>query len=224
METKKLQNNPNKSKLAKNKQDKYQKTLAIAYRFFLKYGYEKTSLQMIIKETGGSLATIYKLFGNKRNLFQKAIEQENSSFFQSLEEHFTQVQQSELCLKDFLISIGKKFLNEIFTPEAIALNRLIFIEGYHDSELLQTFQVSCIDKTLFYFSKCLETYAKREQICIQNLQEDAKFCIDLIVSPYLLHSLLDSNYIPPNNEETERIAKKAAHIFLLYLQHNKEPL
>ncbi len=216
METKKLPN--------KNKQDKYQKMLAIAYRLFLKYGYEKTSLQMIIKKTGGSLATIYKLFGNKRNLFQKAIEQENSKFFNSLEEYFRQVQQSELCLQDFLISIGKKLLNEILAPEAIALNRLIFIEGYHDSELLQTFQVSCIDKTLFCFSKCLEIYTKREQIHIQNLQEDAKFYLDLTISPYLLHSLLDSNYILPNNEETERIARKAAHIFLLYLQHNKESL
>ena len=209
-------------RLARGAQEKYQKTLNIAYQLFLKYGYEKTSLQMIIKESGGSLATIYKLFGNKRNLFQKVIEQENSDFFQSLAEHFTQVEQSELCLQDFLIFIGKKLLSEIFTPETIALNRLIFVEGYNDSELLQTFQVSCVDKILSYFSKCLETYAKREKIYIQNLQEDAKFCIDLIVSPYLLHSLLDSNYIPPNNEETERIARKAAHVFLLYLQHNKE--
>ena len=35
---------------------------------------------MIVKETKGSLATIYKIFGNKRNLFQEVIEQKNQDF------------------------------------------------------------------------------------------------------------------------------------------------
>ncbi|WP_455940566.1 TetR/AcrR family transcriptional regulator [Helicobacter pullorum] len=209
-------------KLSKKNREKYSKTLEIAYQFFLKYGYEKTNLQMIVKETKGSLATIYKIFGNKRNLFQEVIEQKNQDFFCSLEKIFTHAQSLELSLEDFIILIGKKLLNEIFTPDAIALNRLIFVEGYNNSELLDTFKVSCIDKTLFYFSKYLETYAKKEKINIDDIQETSRICVDLLISHHLLDSLLDSNYIPPSEEEIDKIAKKATKIFLLYLNHNKE--
>ena len=125
-------------------------------------------------------------------------------------------------LEDFIILIGKKLLNEIFTPDAIALNRLIFVEGYNNSELLDTFKVSCIDKTLFYFSKYLETYAKKEKINIDDIQETSRICVDLLISHHLLDSLLDSNYVPPSEEEIDKIAKKATKIFLLYLNHNKE--
>ncbi|RYD43145.1 MAG: TetR/AcrR family transcriptional regulator, partial [Sphingomonadales bacterium] len=40
--------------------------LDAAESLFLEQGYERTSLAEIVKTSGGSLATLYELFGNKQ--------------------------------------------------------------------------------------------------------------------------------------------------------------
>src|SRR5688500_10647932 len=42
--------------------------LDAAESLFLEQGYERTSLAEIVKRSGGSLATLYELFGNKQGL------------------------------------------------------------------------------------------------------------------------------------------------------------
>lgn len=42
--------------------------LDAAESLFLEQGYDRTSLAEIVKRSGGSLATLYELFGNKQGL------------------------------------------------------------------------------------------------------------------------------------------------------------
>src|SRR3546814_11941406 len=44
--------------------------LDAAESLFLEQGYERTSLAEIVKRSGGSLATLYELFGNKQGLLR----------------------------------------------------------------------------------------------------------------------------------------------------------
>lgn len=55
-------------------QDKKTQILKVASEIFLEKGYENTSLQDITKKNKGSLATIYKLFANKDELFCSSVE------------------------------------------------------------------------------------------------------------------------------------------------------
>lgn len=48
--------------------------LETATRFFLEKGYESTSLNEIIRASGGSMTTAYQYFGNKEGLFWAVIE------------------------------------------------------------------------------------------------------------------------------------------------------
>ena len=45
-----------------------------AESLFLEQGYDTTSLAAIVKRSGGSLATLYELFGNKQGLLRAIIE------------------------------------------------------------------------------------------------------------------------------------------------------
>ena len=45
-----------------------------AESLFLEQGYDATSLAAVVKRSGGSLATLYELFGNKQGLLRAIIE------------------------------------------------------------------------------------------------------------------------------------------------------
>lgn len=50
--------------------------LTAAKKLFLKYGYDETSLEMIIAEAGGSRRSIYNEFGNKQGLLMSVLHQQ----------------------------------------------------------------------------------------------------------------------------------------------------
>ena len=55
--------------------------VAAAERMFLKQGFAKTSVNAIVREAGGSLATLYAEFGTKEALFESVLIQRASRFF-----------------------------------------------------------------------------------------------------------------------------------------------
>ena len=54
--------------------------LAAAERMFLKEGFDKTSVNAIVREAGGSLATLYAEFGTKEALFESVLSQRAARF------------------------------------------------------------------------------------------------------------------------------------------------
>lgn len=55
--------------------------LAAAERMFLQDGFAKTSVNAIVREAGGSLATLYAEFGTKEALFESVLSQRATRFF-----------------------------------------------------------------------------------------------------------------------------------------------
>lgn len=94
-------------------QQRQEEILKIASELFLKYGYKKTSLQMIIERTGGSFATIYKFFNNKEDLFQKVIESNHKNFIETLKEIFVQNVDSHLNVEKYFYNIGLCLIEEM---------------------------------------------------------------------------------------------------------------
>ena len=58
---------------AKPLSERGKKILAVAQTLFLEHGYDNTSLEMIISESGGSRRNIYSEFGNKEKLLLAVI-------------------------------------------------------------------------------------------------------------------------------------------------------
>ena len=57
--------------------------VAAAERLFLQHGFEKTSVNAIVREAGGSLATLYAEFGTKEALFESVVSQRATRFPQT---------------------------------------------------------------------------------------------------------------------------------------------
>ncbi|MBX7490956.1 TetR/AcrR family transcriptional regulator [Helicobacter turcicus] len=205
----------------KNKK-KQEKILKTAWKLFLQYGYKKTSLQMIIKETGGSLATIYKIFHDKKTLFSEAIRENGQEFIDSLDKDFSEIMTPYSNLEEYFYRIGVRVIRQITSKENIAFMRLIVVEGYDDPELIEIFHHIAVDRTCHFFLKALEDYNTTHNLGIEDISESSRVFISLIAQPYLIDAIMIPNYTCPDEEEIQRIVRRATKIFMLYLKHYKE--
>lgn len=203
-------------------QHKHTQILKIAWNLFLKNGYKKTNLQMIVKQTGGSLSTIYGIFGDKKNLFLQAINAHHMHFLESLDKSFAAIETSNLSLEKYFYRIGIQLLEQITNPENTTFLRLIIVEGYDNVELLNIFNQISRDRIRIFFLKGLEYYNNTKQLQIKDIEESARIFVHLIIEPFLLESIMQKDYQYPNKDEIERTVKRSVKIFMLYLKHYKE--
>jgi TetR/AcrR family transcriptional repressor of mexJK operon len=103
---------------------KAESILAAAKRSFLAAGFGAVSMDTIAREAGVSKATVYAHFAGKEELFGAVIERE-------CERYFARFSVSELdpCdVRASLIVLGRRFLELLLSPDALALHRIILAE------------------------------------------------------------------------------------------------
>jgi TetR/AcrR family transcriptional repressor of mexJK operon len=103
---------------------KAESILAAAKQAFLAGGFGFVSMDVIAREAGVSKATVYAHFGSKEELFGAVIGRE-------CEQRFAGLSADELDPGDVRASLtvlGRRFLELLLSPDAIALHRIILGE------------------------------------------------------------------------------------------------
>ena len=164
------------------------KFIDVAYHLFLENGYEKVSMNDIVKHAGGSLATLYKHFGNKEQLFIYVLEQKT-------EELFRDWAQKSVCyegrLEAFFMEIGKLFLDLIITDDAILFNRLIVSIGYIDEIKLK--KQSILDLMMHpvnVIAQYLENEKKNGRIEVEDTALCARQFLHALEEPFMFPRIL----------------------------------
>src|SRR5712691_6001041 len=101
--------------------DKAETVLAGAERAFLASGFGAVTMDAIAREAGVSKATVYAHFSGKEELFGAVIGRE-------CERYFARFSARELDPSDVRASLtvlGRRFLELVLSPDAIALHRII---------------------------------------------------------------------------------------------------
>jgi AcrR family transcriptional regulator len=104
--------------------NKAESILAAAKRTFLASGFGAVSMDTIAREAGVSKATVYAHFAGKEELFGAVIGRE-------CEDYFARFSARELDPRDVraaLRVLGRRFLELVLSPDAIALHRIILGE------------------------------------------------------------------------------------------------
>lgn len=111
-----------------------QAILAAGRQIFLEKGYSATSLADVVRRSGGSLATVYELFGSKRGLFEAILV------------GYAEEILAPLCTEEVapdpergLEAVGRRYLESILCPTAVAWFRAVIQEAPHVPELRETF-------------------------------------------------------------------------------------
>jgi len=101
---------------------------------FLDRGYSATSLSAVVRRSGGSLTTLYELFGNKRGLFE--------AILRELAEEMLAPLCSTAVAPDprrGLESFGRRYLETILEPRMIGWYRMMLFEAPRTAELRELF-------------------------------------------------------------------------------------
>ena len=126
--------------------------LQAARALFLERGYSGTSLSDIVARGGGSLTTLYNLFGGKEGLFRAMIQLDTDVMFGELElPRFT---------RDTLASGVTEMIVQmallIQEPSRAAMQRAIVAEAAQFPDLAQAFYTGGVQKGLALFSRMLQ--------------------------------------------------------------------
>lgn len=105
-----------------------------AESLFLELGYDATSLAAIVKRSGGSLATLYELFGNKQGLLRAMIE------LRDAEDRCPGYGQdcAITAPSELLRGYAHRLYAHVTSRRAIALKRIVITEALRDPDFART--------------------------------------------------------------------------------------
>ncbi len=116
-------------------QKKSQKTIQrqekikeIALKHFLSKGYEATNLKDIVKESGGSLSSIYETYKNKENLFLEIIKQRVQKDEKNIEEI---IKPDKYEAKELLLKLATYMVDLYNSEDDTALMKILFSQIYN---------------------------------------------------------------------------------------------
>ncbi|HEX4953454.1 MAG TPA: TetR/AcrR family transcriptional regulator [Thermoanaerobaculia bacterium] len=105
--------------------------LDAARELFLEHGFGGTSVSEVVRRSGGSLATLYELFGSKEGLFEAII----ADVSEQIVAPFGTPEFESRPLDEALRLFGERFLALVLEPEALRWNRMCIAEGPKYPEL-----------------------------------------------------------------------------------------
>lgn len=98
-------------------------------------GYGTTSLHDVVSRSGGSLTTLYEIFGNKSGLFRALVEEKCNAATGMFEQEGV----TSLPLEEALNLFGHRLFSLVMSDDAKAAYRLICAEGMQFPEMAETF-------------------------------------------------------------------------------------
>src|SRR5207302_6134853 len=160
--------------------------LRAARRAFLASGFGAVSMDTIAREAGVSKATVYAHFGSKEELFGAVIERE-------CEQYFDRFSAGELDPRDVRASLtilGRRFLELILSPDAIALHRIIVGEVTRFPLLGDVFWRAGPERERVQIEAFLHSSAASGRLALRNTRLAAEQFISLVRGEIQLRQLL----------------------------------
>lgn len=109
--------------------------IAAARQLFVEQGYERTTLGQIVAHAGGSLATVYKLFGNKDRLLEAVVFENAESGGALIREASSAHVSPAATLHRIAAGLHEQFLDS----KVVALVRIVISRSIRDQQFAHQF-------------------------------------------------------------------------------------
>jgi AcrR family transcriptional regulator len=192
---------------------KAESILAAAKRAFLAAGFGAVSMDTIAREAGVSKATVYAHFGSKEELFGAVIERE-------CEQYFDRFSAGELDPRDVRASLtilGRRFLELILSPDAIALHRIIVGEVTRFPMLGEVFWRAGPERERVQIEGFLRSAAAAGALTLPDPRLAAEQLVSLVRADVQLRQLLRLE-TKPSDRQIEIIVEGAVGTFIRAFQ------
>ncbi len=160
--------------------------LDAAEALFLEQGYDRTSLAEIVKKSGGSLATLYDLFGNKQGLLHAIASRWGNEARCQPAECMAMADMSNV---ELLRGYAHRQCDRMRSPRAVALMRMLISESLRDRDFaLQIYRdlhIPAIEELATMFAE----WAAAGEAEIDDPEAAAKLLLSIIMGDSMLHAL-----------------------------------
>jgi AcrR family transcriptional regulator len=154
--------------------------IAVAEQLFLQHGFANTSVNAIVREAGGSLATLYAEFGSKESLFESVLSERAARFFP---EESSAPKQS-LDAQAELRALATQMLKRMLSDDGLAVYRLAVHEAPRfpalRKALLEVGMPGLLDRTANYLRAVADRGALRIESSSEAMQLAASRFIALV--------------------------------------------
>jgi AcrR family transcriptional regulator len=185
---------------------------------FLEHGYERTTLDMVIDQAGGSRRTLYECFGDKAGLFRAVIELHTHELLEQLQALPSSTDAPEETLKD----VARLYLRMLLSPEAIGMYRLLVAEAPKFPELGQAFYLAGPLSIRQHLTQYLISQHRCGTLHVPDATIAARQFVGLIKSDHQLGALLcppTENCLEQRSEaEIDNEIAQAVRLFINGLQ------
>lgn len=127
-----------------------------ALSLFVDQGFERTTLGNIVERAGGSLATVYKLFGSKDGLLEAVVFEKASSGEALIADA---VEEGSLP-NEILHRIAKGLHAHFLDPEVVALVRIVIARSVSDPDFASLFFERTATRTRDLLKRMFDTWKK----------------------------------------------------------------
>ena len=184
---------------------RHRSLLATAFRLFLEKGWDGVSVEEISRQSGVAKGFIYARYTDKGALFVEAIERLMADAIGTL--HLAEPLPDDV--EQGLYAFGRKLLDLVLQPEALAFHRQFIADAGRFPELAKLFVER--NRLLDMIIEVLRTYADRGAIKLSDPRTMAEhFAILVVGIPRMLALLVGRE--PPAEEE--RRLRAAVRLFL----------
>jgi TetR/AcrR family transcriptional repressor of mexJK operon len=184
---------------------RHRSLLATAFRLFLEKGWDGVSIEEISRQSGVAKGFIYARYADKDALFVGAIERLMADAVGTL--HLAEPLPDDI--EEGLHVFGRKLLDIVLQPEALAFHRQFLAEAGRFPELAKLFLARNRARDLIV--EVLQTYADRGAIDLSDANLTAEHFAILVVGIPRMQALLVGREPPA---EEERRLRAAVRLFL----------
>lgn len=207
-QTSEQQPSPNQQTTTKRGLARQKKFLDVAEEVFLSKGYAGTSVNEIVCLSGGSLGTLYRLFGNKLGLFEAVFKKKSKELFG----HFEEETHWSDDIENSLFNFGQTLQRIAFSPDGTAIYRLVITENNLDQgEIQKIFYRYGPQTAIDMLKNYLQTQIDAGRLELENPQLAATQFLEMIKGPFVLRALFGETITV---DEMDAALNQALRIFL----------
>jgi len=191
--------------------ERQKRILDAARAVFLEQGYDNASINEIMCRAGGSLSTLYRLFGSKLGLFEAMMEQTSNEVFAAFQAFECSIKRQEPP-EQALRRYARQLLERVLTPEAIGIYRLITTDCSSEREQIQRLFYEQGPKRINEkLAAYLRTQVDRGVLQIDNPEMAAFQFVNMVKGQFQLRALLGMKI---SDDELDEAVHQAVNIFL----------
>ena len=184
------------------------KILQAAKKIFFTKGYTGSSIDDIIRLSGGSRRSLYTLFVSKKGLFNALLAETSLSIFKILDG----LDAAPMTTEAVLVRSGELLLTQLFTEEWNFM-RLVIMESVSNPELGRLYHENGPKRVEAKLTELLQKASDRDDVGFADCHEVSAIFVGMLRNTVYTQFLFDMKEIPCA-ETIQRTVQKYVHVLL----------